>query len=74
MVYTNLRCVCGNAVYNCADLIYLLVGGAAGNEGLGAFSLCLDWAYVGAGGGSIGSLFTPLSTQLSLYTGCAICM
>jgi len=49
-------------------------GGAAGNEGLGAFSICLDWAYVGAGGGSIGSLFTPLSTQLSLYTGCLVCM
>ncbi|KAF7351814.1 OPT oligopeptide transporter [Mycena venus] len=49
-------------------------GGAAGNEGLGAFSICFDWAYVGAGGGSIGSLFTPLSTQLSLYGGCAVCM
>jgi len=49
-------------------------GGAAGNEGLGAFSLCLDWAYIGAGGGSIGALFTPLSTQLSLYAGCAVCM
>lgn len=50
------------------------VGGAAGNEGLGAFSLCLDWAYVGAGGGTIGSLFTPLATQLSLYSGTAVCM
>ncbi|KAJ7186170.1 OPT oligopeptide transporter [Mycena filopes] len=49
-------------------------GGAAGNEGLGTFSLCFDWAYVGSGGGSIGSLFTPLSTQLSLYGGCAVCM
>ncbi|KAF7799677.1 hypothetical protein EIP86_010917 [Pleurotus ostreatoroseus] len=49
-------------------------GGAAGNEGLGAFSICFDWLYVGSGGGAIGSLFTPLSTQLSLYAGCAICM
>ncbi|KAG6860897.1 hypothetical protein C0995_006336 [Termitomyces sp. Mi166 len=49
-------------------------GGAAGNEGLGTFSLCLDWAYVGAGGDSIGALFTPLATQLSLYGGCAVCM
>jgi OPT family small oligopeptide transporter len=49
-------------------------GGAAGNEGLGAFSICLDWVYVGAGGSSIGALFTPLSTQLSLYAGCAVCM
>ncbi|KAJ7874394.1 OPT oligopeptide transporter [Mycena leptocephala] len=51
-----------------------IFGGAAGNEGLGAFSICFDWAYIGAGGGSIGSLFTPLSTQLSLYAGCAVCM
>ncbi|KAJ7315629.1 hypothetical protein DFH08DRAFT_971974 [Mycena albidolilacea] len=39
-------------------------GGAVGNEGLGAFSLCFDWAYVGTGGSSIGSMFTPLATQL----------
>ncbi|KAF9025798.1 OPT oligopeptide transporter [Hymenopellis radicata] len=51
-----------------------IFGGAAGNEGLGMFSLCLDWAYVGAGGGDIGALFTPLSTQLSLYGGCAVCI
>jgi len=51
-----------------------IFGGAAGNEGLGAFSISLDWAYVGSGGGSIGSLFTPLATQLSLYGGCAVCM
>ncbi|KIY67540.1 OPT oligopeptide transporter [Cylindrobasidium torrendii FP15055 ss-10] len=51
-----------------------IFGGAAGNEGLGMFSLCFDWLYVGAGGGDIGSLFTPLSTQLSLYAGCAVCM
>lgn len=49
-------------------------GGAAGNEGLGLFSLCFDWAYVGSGGGTIGSLFTPLSTQLSLYGGCLVCI
>ncbi|KAF6763837.1 peptide transporter MTD1 [Ephemerocybe angulata] len=51
-----------------------IFGGAAGNEGLGAFALCFDWNYVGSGGGSMGALFTPLSTQLSLYTGTAICM
>lgn len=51
-----------------------IFGGAAGNEGLGAFALCLDWNYVGSGGGSLGALFTPLSTQLSLYSGTAICM
>ncbi|KAJ7305460.1 hypothetical protein DFH08DRAFT_825151 [Mycena albidolilacea] len=41
-------------------------GGAVGNERLGTFSLCFDWAYVGAGGSSINSMFTPLATQLSL--------
>ncbi|KAF7342730.1 OPT oligopeptide transporter [Mycena sanguinolenta] len=51
-----------------------IFGGASNNEGLGAFSLCFDWAYVGSGGGAIGSLFTPLATQLSLYAGCAVCM
>lgn len=38
------------------------------------FAFCLDWNYVGSGGGSMGALFTPLSTQLSLYFGTAICM
>ncbi|KAI0315884.1 OPT oligopeptide transporter [Amylostereum chailletii] len=49
-------------------------GGAAGNEGLGLFALCFDWNYVGSGGGAIGSLFTPLATQLSLYAGVVICI
>ncbi|KAF7351730.1 Oligopeptide transporter 3 [Mycena sanguinolenta] len=51
-----------------------IFGGAAGNEGLGLFALCLDWNYVGSAGGSLGALFTPLSTQLSLYFGTLICM
>ena len=51
-----------------------IFGGAAGNEGLGMFALCLDWNYVGSGGGSMGALFTPISTQLSLYVGVLICM
>ncbi|TFK37217.1 peptide transporter MTD1 [Crucibulum laeve] len=51
-----------------------IFGGAAGNEGLGVFALCLDWNYVGSGGGSMGALFTPISTQLSLYFGTAICI
>jgi hypothetical protein len=33
------------------------------------FSLCLDWNYVGSGGGSLGALFTPLTTQVSQYIG-----
>ncbi|KAJ7260312.1 peptide transporter MTD1 [Mycena haematopus] len=48
-----------------------IFGGAAGNEGLGLFALCFDWNYVG---GSLGALFTPLSTQLSLYFGTLICI
>ncbi|KAF8801788.1 peptide transporter MTD1 [Phlegmacium glaucopus] len=51
-----------------------IFGGAAGNEGLGVFALCLDWNYVGSGGGSLGALFTPLSTQLSLYFGVMLCI
>ncbi|CDO68155.1 hypothetical protein BN946_scf184938.g7 [Trametes cinnabarina] len=51
-----------------------IFGGAAGNEGLGLFALCLDWNYVGSGGSAIGSLFTPLSTQLSLYAGVIVCI
>ncbi|KAK0199297.1 peptide transporter MTD1 [Desarmillaria ectypa] len=51
-----------------------IFGGAAGNEGLGMFALCLDWNYVGSGGGSMGALFTPISTQLSLYFGTMICI
>ena len=51
-----------------------IFGGAAGNEGLGLFALSLDWNYVGSGGGAIGSLFTPLATQLSLYAGVIVCM
>ncbi|KAJ6456278.1 peptide transporter MTD1 [Mycena vitilis] len=43
-----------------------IFGGAAGNEGLGVFAFCFGWNYVG---GSLGALFTPLSTQLSLYLG-----
>ncbi|KAE9392770.1 OPT superfamily oligopeptide transporter [Gymnopus androsaceus JB14] len=51
-----------------------LIGGAAGNEGLGMFALCLDWNYVGSGGGSMGALFTPFSTQASQYFGTMICI
>ncbi|KAF5345680.1 hypothetical protein D9758_013051 [Tetrapyrgos nigripes] len=49
-------------------------GGAAGNEGLGMFALSLDWNYVGSGGGSLGALFTPFSTQISLYIGVLFCI
>ncbi|KAI5117568.1 hypothetical protein M0805_009646 [Coniferiporia weirii] len=51
-----------------------IFGGAAGNEGLGMFAFCFDWNYVGSGGGSMGALFTPISTQLSLYFGTMICI
>ena len=73
LVYSSLWCALFKTPCCCiADLTSS--GGAAGNEGLGAFSICLDWAYVGSGGGPIGALFTPLSTQLSLYAGSAVCM
>jgi len=46
-----------------------IFGGSNGNEGLGMFSICLDWAYIGSGGGSLGALFTPFTTQVSQYIG-----
>ncbi|ESK86284.1 oligopeptide transporter [Moniliophthora roreri MCA 2997] len=58
------------------NLLSFCLGGAAGNEGLGMFSICLDWNYVsqvGSGGGAMGALFTPFSTQTSLYFGVMIC-
>ncbi|KAJ7786495.1 OPT oligopeptide transporter [Mycena metata] len=51
-----------------------IFGGAAGNEGLGLFSICLDWNYIGSGGSAYGALFQPLATQLSLYAGVLICI
>ncbi|KZP29051.1 OPT oligopeptide transporter [Athelia psychrophila] len=51
-----------------------IFGGATGNEGLGLFALCFDWNYVGSGGGAIGSLFTPIATQMSLYGGTLVCI
>ncbi|KAJ7293747.1 OPT oligopeptide transporter [Mycena rebaudengoi] len=51
-----------------------IFGGAAGNEGLGLFSICLDWNYVGSGGSAYGALFMPLATQLSLFAGVLICI
>ncbi|GAA5838052.1 hypothetical protein JCM11251_006835 [Rhodosporidiobolus azoricus] len=50
-----------------------IFGGSNGNEGLGMFSLCLDWNYIGSGGGSLGALFTPFTTQVSQYIGVALC-
>ncbi|GAA5995294.1 hypothetical protein JCM5350_002071 [Sporobolomyces pararoseus] len=50
-----------------------IFGGSNGNEGLGMFSICLDWAYVGSGGGSLGALFTPINTQISQYIGIGLC-
>ncbi|GAA5902251.1 hypothetical protein JCM8208_007240 [Rhodotorula glutinis] len=51
-----------------------IFGGSNGNEGLGLFSLCFDWNYVGSGGGSLGALFTPITTQVSQYIGVALCI
>ncbi|GAA5965378.1 hypothetical protein JCM8115_002013 [Rhodotorula mucilaginosa] len=51
-----------------------IFGGSNGNEGLGLFSICLDWNYVGSGGGSLGALFTPITTQISQYLGILLCI
>jgi hypothetical protein len=47
-----------------------IFGGSNGNEGLGLFSICLDWAYVGSGGGSLGALFTPFSKCFDCLPDC----
>ncbi|KIY43831.1 OPT superfamily oligopeptide transporter [Fistulina hepatica ATCC 64428] len=49
-----------------------IFGGAAGNEGLGLFSLCFEYNYVGSGGSAYGALFQPLQTQMSQYVGVLI--
>ncbi|KAJ7751318.1 OPT oligopeptide transporter [Mycena maculata] len=54
--------------------VTMIFGGASGNEGLGLFSICLDWNYVGSGGSAYGALFQPLATQLSLFAGVLICI
>ncbi|KAK8051943.1 hypothetical protein PG993_003328 [Apiospora rasikravindrae] len=44
-----------------------IFGGANGNEGLGLFSLCFDFQYIGSS-----ALFIPLSTQVNVIIG--ICL
>ncbi|GAA5984935.1 hypothetical protein JCM10908_002459 [Rhodotorula pacifica] len=51
-----------------------IFGGADGNEGLGLFALCLDWNYVGGGGGALGALYSPITTQVSQYLGILVCI
>ncbi|KAK0448905.1 OPT oligopeptide transporter [Desarmillaria tabescens] len=49
-----------------------IFGGAAGNEGLGAFSCALTGCMLGRVEVLSGHSLRPLSTQLSLYAGCAV--
>ncbi|SCV67185.1 BQ2448_5831 [Microbotryum intermedium] len=51
-----------------------IFGGASPNEGMGMFSISLDWNYVGSSGGVLGALFSPLSTLVSLYIGFTTCI
>ncbi|OKL57025.1 hypothetical protein UA08_07344 [Talaromyces atroroseus] len=48
-----------------------IFGGSSGNEGLGLFSLCLDWQYI-SGGDS--PLFYPLDSLISQGIGVCLCM
>ncbi|KAJ7595934.1 peptide transporter MTD1 [Mycena floridula] len=45
--------------------------GTSNNEGLGLFSISLDWNYIT---GASGSMYNPLSMQMSLYFGTLICI
>ncbi|GAA5859277.1 hypothetical protein JCM8547_008949 [Rhodosporidiobolus lusitaniae] len=47
-----------------------IFGGSYPNQGFGMFSLCFDWVYISG----CAPLYTPLSAQLSLYGGTAICI
>ncbi|KAG7087781.1 hypothetical protein E1B28_013722 [Marasmius oreades] len=51
-----------------------MFGGANGNEGMGLFSICLDWQYIGSQGSAYGALFQPIQTQLSSYFGILLCV
>lgn len=48
-----------------------IFGGASGNEGLGLFSICLDWQYI-SGGAS--PLYFPVSTLISQGIGMSGCI
>lgn len=46
-------------------------GGAAGDEGLGLFSLCLDWQYISGG---FSPLYFPLESLISQGLGICLCI
>jgi hypothetical protein len=48
-----------------------IFGGASGNEGLGLFSLCLDWQYISSG---YSPLYYPMDSLISQGIGVAICV
>ncbi|ATY64702.1 oligopeptide transporter [Cordyceps militaris] len=48
-----------------------IFGGASGNEGLGLFSICLDWQYISGG---LSPLFFPVSSLISQGIGIVGCI
>lgn len=48
-----------------------IFGGATGDEGLGLFSLCLDWQYISGG---YSPLFYPMDSLISQGIGVCLCM
>ncbi|KAI0317705.1 OPT oligopeptide transporter protein-domain-containing protein [Amylostereum chailletii] len=48
-----------------------IFGGSNGNEGLGLFSICFDWQYIG---GSYNPFAIPLKAQFSNLIGYVLCM
>ncbi|CAG8167631.1 unnamed protein product [Penicillium salamii] len=57
-----------NATGYKASVLTNLFGGATTNEGLGMFSLCFDWQYIGGT-----SLAFPLKLQLHQFIGIGLC-
>ncbi len=45
-----------------------IFGGASNNEGLGLFSFCMEWNYIGSA-----NLYLPLVTQLNIDAGERLC-
>ncbi|PWN34798.1 OPT superfamily oligopeptide transporter [Meira miltonrushii] len=69
LVAISIPCLAAhNAPQSRRQLITNLFGGSQSNEGLGIFSLCFDWQYIGSGVTSL-----PLIWQVNTWIGLFFC-
>lgn len=69
LVAVSIPCLASmNAPASRQQLLTNLFGGASNNEGLGLFSICLDWQYIQSVQSSL-----PLIQQANSWIGLAIC-